>query len=68
MLIKCESFVFLEEQENVEKKAKKTIETASAKCTNIEGKMKVLHASHVRVRLFMQKYFHACLQTTSTIQ
>ncbi len=30
-----------EEQENIEKKAKKTIETATAKCTNIEEKMKV---------------------------
>ena len=44
---KCEKFCyyncqFSEEQENIEKKAKTTIETATAKCKNIEEKMKVL--------------------------
>lgn len=36
-----------EEQENIEKKAKTTIETATAKCKNIEEKMKVLHVVQV---------------------
>lgn len=40
--------LFSEEQEKIHENAKKTIETATAKCKSIEEKMKVCYASCVK--------------------